>query len=79
MSVSKISNIGELREALSFAEKVYNLDDSNKVVLEVFDDRDDLVELLPFYLEVVSFKQPDGSHKEEVRLCQIKSMLKMNW
>jgi hypothetical protein len=79
MSVNKISNLGELREALSFYEKVYNLDDGNKVVLEVFDDRDDLVELSPFSIEVVSFKQPDGSHQDEVRICQIKSMLKMNW
>jgi hypothetical protein len=79
MSVSKINNIGELREALSYAEKVNKLDDSSKVVLEMYDDRDDLVEIFPFYLEVIEFKQPDGSYLKEVRLCQVKTFLKMNW
>jgi hypothetical protein len=79
MSISKISNLGELREALSFYEQVYNLDDSSKVVLEVFDDRDDLVELHPFTIEVSHLKQADGSHQNEIRLCQIKSSIKMNW
>ena len=79
MSVSKINNIGELRDALSYVEKIYKLDSTSKVVLEVFDERNDLLELYPFYIEVTNFKQPDGSYQDEVRLCQIKSMLKMKW
>jgi hypothetical protein len=45
----------------------------------MYDDRDDLVEIFPFYLEVIEFKQPDGSYLKEVRLCQVKTFLKMNW